>query len=95
MTTATPQVPPRPNRAQDQGSAKTGNTLGSNIPQIPPRPVKRTDRSLCTISAQRNAYSYESKQASVIVQDEQCQQLEFRSSTPSPKRFAPVTRTRR
>ncbi|KAL2062968.1 hypothetical protein VTL71DRAFT_6040 [Oculimacula yallundae] len=48
MSTAMPQVPPRPARTtqQDQ-SAGAGNTLGSDLPKIPPRPVnRRLDRSV-------------------------------------------------
>ncbi|CZT43079.1 related to MUC1 Extracellular alpha-1,4-glucan glucosidase [Rhynchosporium secalis] len=48
MSTAVPQVPPRPARTtqQDQ-SAGAGNTLGSDLPKIPPRPVnRRLDRSM-------------------------------------------------
>ncbi|KAK6593034.1 hypothetical protein H4I96_11632 [Botrytis cinerea] len=43
-----PQVPPRPNKSQEQGNASSGApSLGSNIPQIPPRPAnRRADRSV-------------------------------------------------
>lgn len=42
MSTAVPQVPPRPSRNQAQSQA----TLGSEIPKIPPRPAnRRIDRS--------------------------------------------------
>ena len=45
MSTAIPQIPPRPTRAQDHTSA--GNSLGSDIPKIPPRPAnRRLDRSV-------------------------------------------------
>ncbi|KAF7936067.1 uncharacterized protein EAE98_002286 [Botrytis deweyae] len=48
MSTATPQVPPRPNKSQEQGNTSSGApSLGSNIPQIPPRPAnRRADRSV-------------------------------------------------
>lgn len=46
MSTAMPQIPPRPTRAQDQ-AAGAGATLGSDIPKIPPRPInRRLDRSI-------------------------------------------------
>ncbi|PVH83139.1 hypothetical protein DL98DRAFT_585853 [Cadophora sp. DSE1049] len=48
MSTAMPQVPPRPTRTtqQDQ-SAGTGSSLGSDLPKIPPRPAnRRLDRSI-------------------------------------------------
>lgn len=47
MSSAIPQVPPRPNRSQDQGNTSSGTpSLGSNLPQIPPRPSgRRADRS--------------------------------------------------
>ncbi|KAF7912796.1 uncharacterized protein EAF01_001817 [Botrytis porri] len=48
MSTGTPQVPPRPNKSQEQGHTSSGApSLGSNIPQIPPRPAnRRADRSV-------------------------------------------------
>ncbi|KAI9644696.1 hypothetical protein NHQ30_006722 [Ciborinia camelliae] len=48
MSTGIPQVPPRPNRSQEQGNTSSGApSLGSNIPQIPPRPAnRRADRSV-------------------------------------------------
>ncbi|KAF7951542.1 hypothetical protein EAE96_006848 [Botrytis aclada] len=48
MSTTTPQVPPRPNKSQDQGNTSSGApSLGSNMPQIPPRPAnRRADRSV-------------------------------------------------
>ncbi|KAF7884452.1 uncharacterized protein EAF02_004788 [Botrytis sinoallii] len=48
MSTATPQVPPRTNKSQEQGNTSSGApSLGSNIPQIPPRPAnRRADRSV-------------------------------------------------
>ncbi|KAG4427714.1 hypothetical protein IFR05_016804 [Cadophora sp. M221] len=48
MSTAMPQVPPRPTRTtqQDQ-SAGSGSSLGSDLPKIPPRPAnRRVDRSI-------------------------------------------------
>ncbi|KAK0117692.1 hypothetical protein ONS95_012021 [Cadophora gregata] len=48
MSTAIPQVPPRPTRTtqQDQ-SAGSGSSLGSDLPKIPPRPAhRRVDRSI-------------------------------------------------
>ncbi|TVY34822.1 hypothetical protein LSUB1_G004711 [Lachnellula subtilissima] len=45
MSTAVPQVPPRPTRAQNQSSGSS-SSLGSDIPKIPPRPAnRRLDRS--------------------------------------------------
>jgi len=48
MSTAVPQVPPRPARTHNQGtSTSAGASLGSDIPQIPPRPInRRADRSM-------------------------------------------------
>ncbi|ESZ94011.1 hypothetical protein SBOR_5589 [Sclerotinia borealis F-4128] len=48
MSTAIPQVPPRPSRSQERGDTSSGApSLGSNIPQIPPRPTnRRADRSI-------------------------------------------------
>jgi hypothetical protein len=50
MSTAMPQIPPRPTRAhaQDHATAtNTGGSLGSDIPKIPPRPLhRRLDRSI-------------------------------------------------
>jgi hypothetical protein len=52
MSSAIPQIPPRPNRAQD---STKGSTLGSEIPKIPPRPAnRRLDRSL---SPQRESFA--------------------------------------
>ena len=46
MSTAIPQVPPRPTRAQNQASGNS-SSLGSDIPKIPPRPAnRRLDRSI-------------------------------------------------
>ncbi|KAE8444219.1 hypothetical protein EG329_000719 [Mollisiaceae sp. DMI_Dod_QoI] len=46
MSTAMPQIPPRPTRAQDQTTG-AGSSLGSDIPKIPPRPInRRLDRSI-------------------------------------------------
>jgi hypothetical protein len=54
MSTAMPQVPPRPQRLQEP-SAASGATLGSEMPKIPPRPVnRRPDRS---ISPHRESYA--------------------------------------
>lgn len=51
MSTATPQIPPRPARATPQTAA--GASLGS-VPKIPPRPVnKRIERS---VSPQRESF---------------------------------------
>jgi hypothetical protein len=44
MSTAMPQVPPRPTRTTQDTSG--GSTLGSEIPKIPPRPIRRLDRSI-------------------------------------------------
>ena len=50
MSTAMPQIPPRPTRAhaQDQTSAtNVGGSLGSELPKIPPRPIhRRLERSI-------------------------------------------------
>ncbi|KAA8566958.1 hypothetical protein EYC84_010054 [Monilinia fructicola] len=48
MSAEIPQVPPRPNRSQEQGNTSSGTpSLGNNIPQIPPRPAnRRADRSI-------------------------------------------------
>lgn len=53
MSTAIPQVPPRPTRAQDQ-TAGGGSTLGSEMPKIPPRPNRRIERS---VSPQRESFA--------------------------------------
>jgi hypothetical protein len=53
MSTAMPQIPPRPTRAQDQTTG-TSNSLGSELPKIPPRPIRRLDRS---ISPQRESFA--------------------------------------
>lgn len=54
MSTMMPQVPPRPQRVQEQPPA-TGATLGSEMPKIPPRPLnRRLDRS---ISPHRESYA--------------------------------------
>jgi len=46
MSTAMPQVPPRPQRLQEPAAA-SGATLGSEMPKIPPRPInRRVDRSI-------------------------------------------------
>jgi hypothetical protein len=46
MSTAMPQIPPRPTRAQDH-AAGGGSSLGSDMPKIPPRPInRRLDRSI-------------------------------------------------
>ncbi|TVY73529.1 hypothetical protein LSUE1_G007255 [Lachnellula suecica] len=46
MSTAMPQVPPRPTRAQNEASGNS-SSLGSDIPKIPPRPAnRRPDRSI-------------------------------------------------
>ncbi|KAK2624741.1 hypothetical protein QTJ16_005934 [Diplocarpon rosae] len=45
MSTATPQVPPRPTRSQQNQSAEAAS-LGSELPKVPPRPAnRRLDRS--------------------------------------------------
>lgn len=54
MSTAMPQIPPRPTRAQEQKSG-SGSSLGSDVPKIPPRPInRRLDRS---ISPQRESFA--------------------------------------
>ena len=54
MSTAMPQVPPRPTRSHDQNSTTT-NSLGSDLPKVPPRPAhRRFDRS---VSPQRESYA--------------------------------------
>lgn len=54
MSTAMPQVPPRPTRSQDQKTSSSG-TLGDDLPRIPPRPShRRPDRS---ISPQRESFA--------------------------------------
>jgi hypothetical protein len=53
MSTAIPQVPPRPTRVQDQ-AASSGSTLGSEMPKVPPRPNRRIERSM---SPQRESYA--------------------------------------
>jgi hypothetical protein len=53
MSTAMPQVPPRPTRALDQ-TVGSGTKLGSEMPKIPPRPNRRIERS---ISPQRESYA--------------------------------------
>jgi hypothetical protein len=56
MSTAVPQIPPRPARAhQSNATADSGSTLGSDIPKIPPRPVnRRIERSM---SPNRESYA--------------------------------------
>ncbi|KAG0649783.1 hypothetical protein D0Z07_3517 [Hyphodiscus hymeniophilus] len=56
MSTAMPQVPPRPSRAHQQSSAvDSGRSLGSDMPKIPPRPAnRRIDRSM---SPSRESYA--------------------------------------
>ncbi|KAF4637831.1 hypothetical protein G7Y89_g236 [Cudoniella acicularis] len=54
MSTAMPQIPPRPTRAQKDASS-VSSSLGSELPKIPPRPAgRRPDRS---ISPQRESYA--------------------------------------
>lgn len=53
MSTAIPQVPPRPTRVQEHKAS--GSTLGSDIPKIPPRPAhRRIERS---VSPQRESFA--------------------------------------
>lgn len=53
MSTALPQVPPRPTRAHDQKS-NAASSLGADLPKIPPRPNRRIDRS---VSPQRESFA--------------------------------------
>lgn len=54
MSTAMPQVPPRPTRTHDQKSS-VASSLGGDLPKIPPRPAnRRHDRS---ISPQRESFA--------------------------------------
>ena len=54
MSTAMPQIPPRPSRTQEQKTGG-GSTLGSDIPKIPPRPTnRRIERS---VSPQRESFA--------------------------------------
>lgn len=54
MSTAMPQIPPRPTRAQDQAINGGGSSLGSEMPKIPPGPNRRIERS---ISPQRESFA--------------------------------------
>ncbi|OWP03962.1 hypothetical protein B2J93_4526 [Marssonina coronariae] len=52
MSTAIPQVPPRPSRVQRDQSAAAAS-LGSELPKVPPRPVNRRSER----SASRESYA--------------------------------------
>lgn len=56
MSTAMPQIPPRPTRAHEQPSVTgSGSSLGSDMPKIPPRPIhRRIERSM---SPNRESYA--------------------------------------
>ncbi|RAL63771.1 hypothetical protein DID88_003416 [Monilinia fructigena] len=86
MSAEIPQVPPRPNRFQEQGNTSSGTpSLGSNMPQIPPRPsidvlidpfplLQRASHDLLSTICLIHTTS-----KVILVRHEQCQQLNVRA----------------
>jgi hypothetical protein len=54
MSTAIPQVPPRPSRTHEQPAGGNSSLSAGEMPKIPPRPMRRLERS---ISPQRESYA--------------------------------------